>query len=88
MQDFIGEGGNFERPKAVVKILPVCPAGSAYAGCEAVGGLHFKERILAPGETAGYTIMIGAVRKTEHAGGDDFKHDGSVPHGGADEGGV
>jgi len=44
------------------------PAGSAFAGCEAVGGLHFKERILAPGETAGYTIMTGAVRATEHAG--------------------
>lgn len=68
VQDFIGEGGNFERPKAVVKNLAGVPAGSAYAGCEAVGGLHFKERILAPGETAGYTIMIGAVRKTEYAG--------------------
>lgn len=68
VQDFIGEGGNFERPKAVVKNLAGVPAGSAYAGCEAVGGLHFKERTLAPGETAGYTIMIGAVRKTEHAG--------------------
>ena len=65
VEDYIGEGGNFERPKAVVKNLDGVKVGSSFAGCEAVGGLHFKEVVLEAGDTVSYTIMIGAVKEQE-----------------------
>ena len=49
VEDYIGEGGNFERPEAVVKNLEGVKAGCSFAGCEAVGGLHFKEVVLEAG---------------------------------------
>lgn len=68
VEDFIGEGGSFERPEAVVKNKKGVAAGSAFAGLEAVGGLHFGETTLAPQETARFTILLGAVRAGEFSG--------------------
>lgn len=67
VEDYIGEGGNFERPEAVVKNLEGVKAGCSFAGCEAVGGLHFKEVVLEAGETVSYTVLIGALKQQEAA---------------------
>lgn len=59
---FIGEGGNLERPEAVIRRKPGMSNGYCVDGQEALGGLRFKEVSLAPGESAEYIIFIGACR--------------------------
>lgn len=60
-EDYIGEGGSYTHPLAVLKNKRGIPAGSSFAGKEAVGGLHFQKRTLVPGEKACYTVLIGAA---------------------------
>lgn len=61
MEDFVGEGGNLEWPEAVVRNLPGVPENTDIAGFEALGGLHFSEIILEPGESKTYVILIGVT---------------------------
>lgn len=61
-EDYIGEGGSYTHPLAVQKEEKGVPAGSSFAGKEAVGGLRFPKRTLEPGEKACYTILIGAEK--------------------------
>ena len=63
VDDFIGEGGNFERPLAVVNDKTGVKANQLFEGLEAIGGLHFREKSLGVGETATYIILIGATNK-------------------------
>lgn len=64
-EDFIGEGGNYERPLSVLKNSKGVLAGTDVEGLESVGGLHFNEVTLQPGETVTYIILSGIAEKTE-----------------------
>ena len=66
--DYIGEGGNFEQPQAVMKNLHGVGIGAQSAGEEALGGIRFQTRTLAPAECASYIIMIGAKKDAEEMG--------------------
>ncbi|MBR4514450.1 MAG: cellobiose phosphorylase [Lachnospiraceae bacterium] len=58
-ESLIGEGGSFLRPEAVIKDKPGMPAGTKIDGREAVGGLKFKKKTLAPGEECVFILRIG-----------------------------
>lgn len=59
VEDYIGAGGSFERPRAVVQNQPGVPAGTTADGQEALGGLHFGRVCLAPGARACFTVVMG-----------------------------
>lgn len=65
VEDFIGEGGNFERPEAVVLNKKGVPAHTHLQGLEAIGGLHFKEVVLKPDESVSYTILMGVTSQAD-----------------------
>jgi len=68
---FIGEGGDFDRPKAVLDDLdPVDLSEAELQGREAVGALRFKDKKLAPGQSAVYVLLLALPRtkKTSTAG--------------------
>lgn len=60
VEDFIGEGGSFENPKAIsdTTIKPV-NAGMKINGYEAIGGIQFKTVTLAPAEEKTYILVLG-----------------------------
>lgn len=61
-EDFIGEGGSFENPYAVVSNeVPTVPAGTRIDGFEAMGGLVFEQITLQPGEDASYIVALGCT---------------------------
>ena len=64
-ESLIGEGGSFLRPEAVVMDKTGMPAGTKIAGREAVGGLKFAKKTLAPGEECVYILRIGAEEDEE-----------------------
>lgn len=58
-EDFIGEGGAFDWPQAVVSNLPPdTSVGATLEGYEAVGALRFTGLELPPGESASYVIAM------------------------------
>ncbi len=60
MKDFIGEGGTLDNPEALVKNLPAPPDDPEKRdGFEAIGAFRFKEKSLAPKESAAYVILHG-----------------------------
>lgn len=61
VEDFVGEGGTLDWPAAVVKGRSGVPAGTTLDGHEAIGGLHFVEITLAPGERRAYVIILGVL---------------------------
>lgn len=61
VEDFVGEGGNFERPFAVAQNSEGVPANTTIDGLEALGGIRFKEEQIQPCESISYTILIGAT---------------------------
>ena len=65
VEDFIGEGGSYEWPQAVVANLPGVKAGYMADGLESLGGLHFEEKTLEPGQSASYTILAGITTEPE-----------------------
>ncbi len=65
VDNFIGEGGSFERPEAIVKNLPPMPAGTAIDGYEAMGGLRFHKVVLRPDESKTFIILIGLAGNRE-----------------------
>ena len=64
-EDFIGEGGSYTVPRAVIENDPGVLAGESIDGKEAVGGLKFGKTVLAPGEHTSFTILLGATRNPE-----------------------
>lgn len=64
-EDFIGEGGSYTRPRAVIENRPGVGAGSRIDGKEAMGGLRFEKAALAPGEHTTYTILLGTTQNPE-----------------------
>lgn len=59
VEDFIGEGGSFEAPKAVACLEDGVKAGTHADGFEVMGGIRFAKKTLAPGEQATYLIFFG-----------------------------
>lgn len=60
LEDFTGEGGNLENPKALYEI-PLKPQGMDYetGGYEALGGLCFQECRIGPKEKITYFVAMG-----------------------------
>ncbi len=69
VEDFLGEGGNFERPYAVICNMEGEKAGKSLEGLEAVGGIRFEETVLEAGECVSYTILIGVTDDKEEMNG-------------------
>lgn len=62
VSEFIGEGGSFDWPEAVVRnVEPYAVPPNRRDGMEAVGALRFAEACLAPGGTASYIIIEGVT---------------------------
>lgn len=60
-ETFIGEGGTYTHPRALLEEQQGVPQGSAFEGKEAFGGIRFSEVFLQPGQSVSYTILIGAT---------------------------
>lgn len=60
---FIGEGGSFDRPEAVIRNKQGVTAGTKVNGREALGGLRFAEITLQPGESVEYSVFLGTCHK-------------------------
>lgn len=59
VEEFIGEGGSFEWPEAVVcNKEAYSVSGENFEGYEAIGALRFKRAELLPGETKTFVIMM------------------------------
>lgn len=62
VDDFIGEGGNLEWPRAIVDAdAPGQPAGISVAGYEAIGALRFAPVTLAPGASRVYVLILAIL---------------------------
>ena len=59
VEDYIGEGGSFEVPKAVVKLEDGVGAGAKVEGYEVLGGIRFAKKTLKAGESATYIVLFG-----------------------------
>lgn len=59
VDEFLGEGGTFEKPKAVYNNLEGMKPGAYIEGMEAVGGLKFAKKSLKSGESATYIVLLG-----------------------------
>lgn len=68
-EEYLGEGGSYTRPRAIIENRPGVPAGVQINGKEAVGGLRFSKTTLAPGEHVSYTILLGATEHEEKIDG-------------------
>ncbi len=64
-EEFIGEGGLFTRPKALLFDRKPVMSGSMIEGKEAMGGIRFSKEKLEPGQSVSYTIFIGATEQEE-----------------------
>jgi cellobiose phosphorylase len=59
VEEFIGEGGNFDCPEAVFcNKEPYAKPGEMFEGYEAIGAIRFKEVELLAGETKTYIVMM------------------------------
>jgi len=62
--EFSGEGGNLDKPEAVMKNLPPKrKLEPTRQGKEAIGALRFKSITLKPGESVSYIIIMGITQK-------------------------
>ena len=60
-EEFIGEGGSFTRPRALIENQNPLKEGVQVAGKEAIGGIRFEKIKLEPNASVSYTIIIGAT---------------------------
>jgi cellobiose phosphorylase len=68
VESFIGEGGDFDRPRAVLEDWdPPDLDDVQRQGREAVGALRFKSRKLAPGKSVTYTLLLGIAHDRKEA---------------------
>ncbi len=58
---YLGEGGSYTHPRAVLAETAGIPAGNCMEGKEAVGGIRFREMTLQPGASASYTLIMGVT---------------------------
>ncbi len=59
VEEFIGEGGSFENPKAILTGSVPVSAGTKRDGYEAMGGICFQKTSLAAGEEKTYILVLG-----------------------------
>lgn len=59
VESYIGEGGSFEWPEAIVRNLPPVTSGYSCEGYEAMGAIQFDETTLLPNEDKTYIVLIG-----------------------------
>ena len=69
VEDFLGEGGTYLRPRALTERRPGLPAGSAAEGREAMGAFRFADITLAPGAEAAYVVVLGVAPGEADAAG-------------------
>ena len=69
VEDFLGEGGTYLRPRALTERRPGLPAGSAAEGREAMGAFRFADITLAPGAEATYVVALGVAPSEADAAG-------------------
>ena len=69
VEDFLGEGGSYLRPRALAERRPGLPAGSTAEGREAMGAFRFPDLTLAPGAEASYLLALGIADSEEAAAG-------------------
>ncbi len=62
---FLGEGGSYTAPRAVMENAEGVPAGTSIDGSEAVGGLKFARTVLEPGEKVSFHIVMGMTEEPE-----------------------
>ncbi|MDW7754905.1 MAG: cellobiose phosphorylase [Brevefilum sp.] len=66
IEDFIGEGGCLTWPKIILQDEPKLePAKSEFEGFESIGGLHFSQVTLAPGESRSYILILGITSEED-----------------------
>lgn len=65
VEDYIGEGGSFDRPESVVRNIPYDSSGRQYDGYEIVGALRFGMAGLQPGEKKSYILFTGMEKERE-----------------------
>ncbi len=59
VEDYIGEGGSFEVPRAVAALTEGVKPGTCADGYELLGGIRFAKKTLAAGESAVYLMFLG-----------------------------
>ena len=59
VEDFIGDGGSFECPKAIMGDIEPVKEGYLRNGYEALGGIAFREITLAPNASVSYVVVLG-----------------------------
>lgn len=64
-EDYLGEGGSYTRPRAILENRKGVAAGIEIHGKEAVGGLRFETIPLEPGEHMSYTILLGVLENSD-----------------------
>lgn len=65
VEDFIGEGGSFEQPKAIFKDMDKVPAFTKLEGYEAMGGIVFERVTIKPEEEVSFHILLGMGNSME-----------------------
>lgn len=74
VEDFIGEGGSFEQPRAVVVgDVTSIRKGEELAGFEAMGGLQFADICLGPNEEHTFFLALGFGSEREQLEADASK---------------
>ena len=64
ISQFTGEGGNLDRPEAVLDPVQTrCLDNASGQGKEAIGAIRFKTLTLKPGRSKRYIIVMGIVQK-------------------------
>ncbi len=62
VDEFIGEGGCLEAPRAVLKPAnDFYPAGCQFEGYEAIGALRFQSILLEPGQSKSYILILAIL---------------------------
>jgi cellobiose phosphorylase len=66
IEEFIGEGGCLEWPQAIIDDCPhIQAAGSGFEGFESIGGLHFSQLHLQPGQSKTYVLILAILSNEE-----------------------
>lgn len=62
--EFVGEGGDFETPRAIMENRPAHPKETSfYHGSHAMGALRFKSFSLRPGDKTSFVLILAIAKK-------------------------
>ncbi|WP_310602036.1 GH36-type glycosyl hydrolase domain-containing protein, partial [Anaerosporobacter sp.] len=65
VEDYIGEGGDFLRPTAILTKQETVKKDSSVNGYEAMGAIQFEKIVLGPKEECSFIIFIGADKNPD-----------------------